>query len=64
MRSGIGGEFPVAYRLARRNGELVLQGLWRETSSVYDYSAGVFRTTRSDEWRDIPTAEESGDAGG
>lgn len=58
-RYAIGGEFPVAYRLAHRNGELVLQGLWRETEWEYG------RPMQRDEWLDIPTVEvgESGDAG-
>lgn len=54
-RSVVGTEHPVAYRLARRNGELVLQGLWREIEWEYG------RPMQADEWRDIPIAEVGGD---
>ena len=59
-RFSIGSEFPIAYRLARRGGQLVLQGLWRDTEWEWG------RPMQRDEWRDIPTVEigESGDAGG
>lgn len=60
--SVVGQEHPIAYRLIRRAGELVLQGLWRET--VTTQSREVWSYYRRDEWRDIPTVEESGDAGG
>lgn len=63
-----GEEFPVAYRLVRRGGELVLQGLWRETvteqSRTSPNDLRAWKHYRRDEWRDIPTVEESGDACG
>lgn len=60
-----GQEYPSAYRLVRKNGELILQGLFCETVTQRsrrdpsDLSLWA-HYTRS-EWRDVPTIEESGD---
>lgn len=52
---GVSTEFPQAYRLARRKGELVLQAMWRVV--YYEYGHRV----EDDEWRDVPTVEVGGD---
>lgn len=66
--TAVGQEFPVAYRLARRGGELVLQGLWRETvteqSRTSPNDLRAWNHYQRDEWRDISTVGESSDAGG
>ena len=54
-RYAIGGEFPVAYRLARRNGELVLQGLWREIEWEYGRPMQRQNSTMAHMWIADPT---------
>lgn len=44
----VGSNDPVAYRLGRRNGELVLQGAFKWTQGLHEYGM---------EWRDIPIVE-------
>jgi len=47
MASRVESLTPTAYRLVKRNGELLLQGAYQWTQGV---NGGV-------EWRDIPTIE-------